>query len=266
MIDARRRIAFTLVEMLVALSIIALLISLLLPTLRRARESARSIVCVSNLRHIGIGLSVYGADHHDLMPQAMQRGWDHPLIPGLVGGGRGWMWCGILYEEGLISVGEWAELKCPSDNQGFKRPYEIVDETSLYCPPQTVSGADFEPFYYAAVLMGHGLTNRQLPWSLPTSSSPTWPGHWTRIGDMPNPSELNLLWEGKIATWSQGGGWSFAWPNIQAAPPDADNPMFRHQFGGLRWDRASNGLFADGHAVQALDFTGFTEDNFSFPK
>jgi prepilin-type N-terminal cleavage/methylation domain-containing protein len=53
---------FTLVELLVVISIIALLVSILMPALGRAREQARSIVCLSNLRQQGVAMAVYNAD------------------------------------------------------------------------------------------------------------------------------------------------------------------------------------------------------------
>ncbi|MBX3357981.1 MAG: type II secretion system protein [Phycisphaeraceae bacterium] len=63
-----RRRAFTLIELLVTIAIVALLVSLLLPSLAGAREAARSGVCASNLRQIMTASDLYASDHADHMP------------------------------------------------------------------------------------------------------------------------------------------------------------------------------------------------------
>lgn len=60
--------AFTLIELLVVISIIVLLIALLLPTLHHVRESARTAVCLSNVRQLSVAGMAYAANHEDQLP------------------------------------------------------------------------------------------------------------------------------------------------------------------------------------------------------
>ena len=59
---------FTLIELLVVVAVIAMLISILLPSLSRARESARAAVCGTGLRDIGIGMSTYMTEYGGWFP------------------------------------------------------------------------------------------------------------------------------------------------------------------------------------------------------
>ena len=69
----RRRRGFTLVELLVVIAILVLLVSILLPSLRQAREYARIAVCCSNMRGVSIAFGTYSEQYEGMYLAPWER-------------------------------------------------------------------------------------------------------------------------------------------------------------------------------------------------
>jgi len=98
MSSVRKSNAFTLVELLVVIGIIAVLISILLPSLSKARAQANSIVCSSNLRQLYQAMQIYAVNNHQYEMPAKST----------TGGDKEAMWCGINLLGPCFGINAWA--------------------------------------------------------------------------------------------------------------------------------------------------------------
>ena len=110
---------FTLIELLVVIAIISLLVSILLPSLNRAKHLARQVVCMTNLKQIGTTWGMYWSEHDGAIP--CSYGEKHYFA-----------WGG--FDTGLLNSG------VPPIDQRTMASY--IDEDGLYkCPEDDDSGA-----------------------------------------------------------------------------------------------------------------------------
>ena len=63
--------AFTMMDLMVSMAIISILIAILLPTVGKVRESAQKVICGSNMRQIGMGVSIYTQDNKERLPDSV---------------------------------------------------------------------------------------------------------------------------------------------------------------------------------------------------
>jgi len=106
-----KKTVFTLIELLVVIAIIAILAAMLLPALSKAREKARAISCINNLKQVGTNLMVYALDNEDYVK-----------APAYLG--PQWLWLNIYEVEGM--------------NPELQALFESKSKL-LYCPCMTIS-------------------------------------------------------------------------------------------------------------------------------
>jgi prepilin-type processing-associated H-X9-DG protein/prepilin-type N-terminal cleavage/methylation domain-containing protein len=217
--DRAQRRAFTLVELLVVVGIIALLISFLMPSLRKARLAAQNVVCRSNLRQIYLGLAMYAQANHDYIPanNGGAGNWHYRVGPGGHFGLPQNAVNGVY--NGLLGP-TWAILRCPAEFT-YDSPSGLVPTNYEHIYVQSSYAINFAYSYYQSDVPRKGFSKRP-----PGCSSEKMP--------------MIMDCAGYNAGWAFA---MFAWGIDLASsqPAWAPNYEFRHP------GRTANTLYMDGH-------------------
>ena len=158
------RRAFTLIELLVVIAIIAILAAMLLPALSKAREKARTISCVPNLKQVALGMRMYLDDNADTIPQRYGLGYGYSA--------QEWA------RSGKQVTTEWGNIA------GHIGPY-VGDPKASICPSSTIDPAGSWTTAETRVAYGYGLSRN--------ADGKTTNAYVTLITDFNSPSQRMML-------------------------------------------------------------------------
>jgi prepilin-type N-terminal cleavage/methylation domain-containing protein/prepilin-type processing-associated H-X9-DG protein len=240
---------FTLIELLVVIAIISVLAAILFPVFAQAREKARAISCVSNLKQIGLGLYQYSQDADEQLPPAW-IGYDAAPAKSVPFPGKA-RWMDIVQPY----IKSTQVFTCPNSNTQY-----------VPTPPnQIVTSIDPETgLQYAAENGGYAMN---VTYFQDANAHPPTPifdqaafGNGSRsLASLPDPAGTAYIfdfknnWSSFQCVWSSGaGGWM--------PQPQVDNAVSPRTLGRYGWmaelhQGRVNTLFCDMHAkAVTLDF------------
>lgn len=202
--NQQARKAFTLIELLVVIAIISLLVSILLPSLNKAKELARAVTCASTLKTFGLAVQYYANDTNGVLPAA------------------------VVNDYGEIrDAYEWAPVYAPymgvpRDDPDWDLKKRLVDNrTQQYGFIPSYTCPSFPPDTGASYGVHYGIRDL-FSYYDPTSSYPL------KLNDISSvPLDCYIMADGNYYHYSPGSAWPLDRDDSGDVIPDS-----HHQFSG----------------------------------